>query len=260
MNSVKIMILASAASIAYLTTSPTAVAGFGHCKYSNEIERTVDVDKIKFLNVVAGAGGLKIIGEDRDNIEIEAKLCSNDKDALKEMTVSDKLKGNEITIETEFPGDSSWLNDNQMSIDLVLTVPNEMILDVKDSSGSAEIENVTALEIIDSSGELEIEDIAGDVTVVDSSGAMSIENIGGNVTITDSSGGIEVNMVEKNVTVEVDSSGAIETTHVKGNVLIKVDSSGSITAANVGGDFTVGKDSSGGIEYNKVNGKVNLPN
>lgn len=260
MSSVNIIMLASSVSIACLAINSTAIAGFGHCKYSSDVERNVSADNINFLNVVAGAGDLEIVGENRDTIGIEARLCSNDKDALKKMTVSDKLNGNEITIETEFPDGSYWGNDNQMSIDLVLTIPNEMILDVKDSSGSVDIKNVAALEIIDSSGELEIEDIAGDVTVVDSSGSMSIESVDGNVTITDSSGGIEVKMVEKDVIVEVDSSGAIETAHIKGNVLIKVDSSGSITADNIGGNFTVGKDSSGGIKYNKVSGQVSLPN
>lgn len=247
-------------SVAAINLSSTATAGYGSCKFSNEIARELNATDIQKIKVLAGAGQLEIIGNNSQIIKIEARLCSNDQDALSAMNVSDNRDGNTMTIETEFPDRSFWNNDQHASIDLVLNVPKEMILDVKDSSGSAEINNVAALEIIDSSGELEIENIAGDVVAVDSSGSLSVENVGGSVTLTDSSGNIEVQSVQKDLTINVDSSGDIDARDVNGNVLIKVDSSGSITVKDVAGDFTVGKDSSGGIKHNKVAGKVSLPN
>lgn len=247
-------------SIFAIDSSSNAKAGYSNCKYSNTIERELSVDDIKLLKVVAGAGELEIKGDNRQNIKIEARLCSNNKEAIADMTVSDNVNDKIMHIETEFPGESLWGNDHQASIDLVLFVPKSMALNVKDSSGSVEIKDVASLDITDSSGELEIEDIAGDVIVVDSSGSIHIENIAGNVNVTDSSGNIGVRFVEQNFTVEVDSSGSIEASHIKGNMLVKVDSSGAIIANNIDGDFTVGKDSSGGIKHNKVNGRVNLPN
>lgn len=241
-------------------SSANANAGHGYCKYSSNIEREISVGEIKRLTVIAGAGELEIVGDSRQNIKIEARLCSTNKEALNDMTVSDKIDGKTIHIETKFPSRAFKSDDHQASIDLVLLVPQSMTLDVKDSSGSSEIKNVAALDIVDSSGELKIEDINGDVIVVDSSGALNIENIDGNVTVTDSSGDIEVRSVEQNFTVQVDSSGLIEASHIKGNMLVKVDSSGAIIANDIDGDFTVAKDSSGGVKHNKVKGRVSLPN
>lgn len=243
-----------------IIASSTVKAGYGACKYSNEITRDINAVDLQILKVVAGAGELEVKGNNSNTIKIQARLCSNDKDTLSDLNVGDVIDGNTITINTEFPESSSWGSDHQSSIDLMLSVPKEMILDIKDSSGSAEIKNVASLKIIDSSGELEIEDIAGDVVALDSSGSLRIENVGGSVTVTDSSGDIEIRSIAKDLTVNVDSSGDIEAREVNGNVLIKVDSSGSISVKDVAGDFTVGKDSSGGIKHDNVTGKISLPN
>ena len=248
-----------AALTAYIFTLSSVSADLGYCKFSDLIEREVNADNVAFLHVTAGAGELEITGQNRQNIKIVARLCSNNEEALRGMNVSDKTNNKTLRIQTQFPKDSFWGRDHKTSIDLALFVPQSLALKVKDSSGSTEIAKVASLDIVDSSGELNIEDIAGDVIVVDSSGALNIENINGNVTITDSSGDIEVRSVEHNLTIEVDSSGAIEADHIKGHVLVKVDSSGAIIVNNVNGDFTVTKDSSGGIKHNGVKGRVSLP-
>jgi hypothetical protein len=252
--------LFTALTLIALNAPSTANAGSGACKYSEETTRDIKASNIQQLNVLAGAGKLEVIGNNTQIIKIEARLCSNDQDALANMSVSDKLDDGIIAIETEFPDNSFWGKDRHASIDLVLSVPKDIALDIKDSSGAAEIRNVASLNIIDSSGELEIEDIAGDVIALDSSGLLRVENVSGSVTITDSSGDIEVSSIEKDLTVNVDSSGDIDARDINGNVLIKVDSSGAISVKDIDGDFTVGKDSSGGVKHHNVKGKISLPN
>lgn len=244
---------------ACMAISNVAMAWGDECDQTRKLERTVSVAEAKELVVKAGAGELEIVGENRSDIVIKAELCSDDAEALAKMDVTDNTNGDTTTIRTVYPDRSLFGGYDHARIDLKLTVPEKMMLDVDDSSGEAEVKNVAALNMRDSSGSLEIEKIAGDLTVVDSSGSLEIKDVLGDVSVTDSSGGIEASYISGNFVVEVDSSGGIDVDNVKKNVLIKRDSSGSIKVQNVGGDFSVLADGSGGISYDRVAGKVTLP-
>ncbi|MFT7525619.1 MAG: DUF4097 and DUF4098 domain-containing protein YvlB [Arenicella sp.] len=245
-------------SIAVLGLMITA-AHAGDCEHSRNLERSLELNSLNQLSVEAGAGILVIQGESgQKNITIKAKLCSSDKDILDEMDVVARLTDEKVQIVTRFPK-SSWLNNKSAHIDLSLVVPSSMSLEVKDSSGEANVSNVAALDMQDSSGRLEIEKIAGDLKVTDSSGELVIRGVGGDVELTDSSGGIYVKNIEGSLLIVADSSGEIEVKDVAKDVTIERDSSGSIEVKNVGGDFTVGRDSSGGIKHKNVAGKVKLP-
>ena len=237
----------------------TAVAG--NCDYSRDIDKTVDIADITKINVEAAAGSLDIRGDaGRDNVRIKARLCASEEDILSGLDVTSTIASGEATIVTRFPDKSSWSRrDYSAHIDLTLTVPASVPMDVMDSSGRADISNVAALSIKDSSGDLEIKKVAGDVDILDSSGDMELVEIGGNVELKDSSGDIEIRDVGKGVVIVADSAGDIEVHDVARSVVIERDSSGSIKVENVRGDFIVGRDSSGDIRYEKVAGKVELP-
>jgi len=228
------------------------------CKYERELERVVDIEGADRLIVIAGAGSLAIKGDEREDIAIQAKLCSEDEGLLAKMDVSSVVSSGSIGVETEFPK-KSWGGNKQMSIDLVMIVPSKLDLKVADSSGAASVKNVASLNMKDSSGELSIKNISGDLEVVDSSGEMELSNVGGNAKVTDSSGAISVENVKGDFVIDSDSSGDIDIEGVEKNVLIKRDSSGSINVHNVGGNFTVQADGSGGIRHSDVAGDVSLP-
>lgn len=230
------------------------------CDYSRTVDRTVNLNGITNLIVEAGAGSLEIRGETgRKDVRIKARLCSSDQDALAEMRVADQVKNNSARFRTVFADSSDSFFQASASIDLVLTVPANAILDASDSSGEATIRQVQTLTMVDSSGELTIRDIAGDVSVTDSSGQMNLKKIGGNVEITDSSGGIYVKDVKQNLLILVDSSGGIDAENIGEDVVVEIDSSGGISVQDVGGDFIVKADTSGGIDYQDVAGEVRLP-
>lgn len=214
----------------------------GNCEYSRELNRSVDINSLKNLQIEAGAGSLEVVGDSsRKDVLIKARLCASDKDDLEKMDVAVELGANAAHFETVFPGRYIWNDNHSASIDLVLSVPASAHLDVQDRSGEASIENVAELSMVDSSGKLKIEGVAGNLKVVDSSGELSIKNVGGDVNLSDSSCGIHMSKVNGSLTVEVDSSGEIEARRIKKDVLIKVDGSGQI---DVRGDFTVEQDSS----------------
>jgi len=259
-NLLKGLAVASVIVSPLLISSP-AFAWGDECQHTRNVERELSLSNSSLLNVVAGAGELKIVGDSkRKTVLIEAKLCAERESQLADMGVTSELKGDTTYIETKFAKGRLWGSDNDGAyIDLVLYVPDSAKLDVTDSSGKASIVRAASLVMVDSSGELSIEDIEGDVTVEDSSGSLRINRVNGNVSVTDSSGSIKVTYVAGDFTVEVDSSGSIDAEYVTGSVLVRSDSSGSINVDKVGGDFTVGNDSSGGINHSNVAGAVSLP-
>ena len=243
-----------------LLVAPAAQAW--DCKYEKHIDQVLDLAGSEELVVNAAAGDLEIRGDGAEGqAVIRGKLCVSDEDWLDEARV-DTRTGQRAEINVELPRTSGWsLTGNRYAyLDLEIRVPSGTALDVRDSSGDAEISGVAAVRVSDSSGDLELEDIGGPVVVKDSSGDIELSDIRGDVLVeNDSSGDIEGERITGNVLVEKDSSGGMYFAGVSGNVTVERDSSGDITARDVGGDFTVLRDGSGDIRAVDVQGKVDIP-
>lgn len=233
------------------------------CDNVRKIEKVIDATAISKLKVIARAGLLEIIAyaedDDSNEIQVDAEICSDNKKGLEQMDVSFSASGEAGEIETIIGKKNGWFSDGNHKINLILKVPQRLMLDVDDSSGSALIKGVASLNMNDSSGSLNIEGIAGDLNLKDSSGSIEIEDVGGSVVLSDSSGSILVRNVGADVLVKQDSSGSIKVNNVGGDFVVNVDSSGSISAANIGGHFWVREDGSGSIDYKNVAGKVDIP-
>jgi hypothetical protein len=223
----------------------------------------LDVSDSDILLVVAGAGTLSITGDSgSDNVVIEGTACASKQEWLDASSIETQT-GDAAKIEVELPNiDSGWsiMGDRYARIDLELSVPNGLNLDVNDSSGSMTIDGVGELAVKDSSGSIKITDVAGSVRLKDTSGSISLVNIQGDVTVvSDSSGSIKGKEVSGTVLVKKDSSGSIHFQDVGQDFIVEKDSSGGIVAERIGGDFRVLKDGSGGIRSSEVAGEVSIP-
>jgi len=243
-----------------VTAQPEGKAQAYNCNHAKEFERTFAAQALSELAIAAGAGSLMITGDAKvERIQVKASACASSKKILEKLDVVFEQDSDLRTVKTQIPRDDSWGSNYSASIDLEVILPATLVLDVKDSSGDAEVSNIAAVKMVDSSGDLKIANVAGNVDVTDSSGALRIIKVAGDVKLIDSSGGIDASDIQGSFTVMADSSGDIEVTRVGKDVLIKIDSSGSISVDDVKGDFVVGKDTSGGIEYDNVAGDVKLP-
>lgn len=234
-----------------------------NCKYEKDIDQVLDLNGSEKLTILAGAGDLEIRGDDdRSEAVIRGKVCVSDEDWLDESRV-DMAQGRNAEIVVELPDlANSWslMGGTYAYIDLEITVPDNLQLDIKDSSGDVEIEGVSTLSLKDSSGDVLLEDIEGSVMLNDSSGDLVLEDIEGDVTVdSDSSGDIRGRDIEGSVLVRRDSSGDIRFIDVSRDFTVERDSSGDITAKGVGGDFNVLADGSGDIVARNVQGKILKP-
>jgi DUF4097 and DUF4098 domain-containing protein YvlB len=230
------------------------------CAHKAEREAALDAGGARSVRIEAGAGELRIEGRTgQTRVEARGTACASSENVLGQIHLNATRQGDVIVVKVEIPEGSSWGWNEQARLDLTVTVPRIMPLDVDDGSGSAEIAHVGKLTVRDGSGELSVSDVTGDLGIVDGSGSIEVAGVTGNVRLSDGSGSITVRDVGGSVMVEEDGSGSIEVQTVTGSVTVERDGSGSIDVAGVKGDFTVSHDGSGGIAHRDVAGQVRIP-
>jgi hypothetical protein len=199
------------------------------------------------FKVDVGAGSLEIRGlDDATGIEVTARIWieKHPRDLDKVAAVIDRY----VTIELTSNGNRAQLKTSTRDpglgyslphVDLVVTMPSKMGLDIRDRSGFIEVEN-----------------ISGQVDIDDSSGSIAVTRIGGSVRIDDDSGSIDVEDVGSDLFIE-DGSGSIRVRDVKGSVTIR-DGSGSINVARIGKDLIVLESGSGSLSFGDIEGSVSV--
>lgn len=248
------------------------------CRFRAErtgaVEIAAPVDRII---VRAGAGRLRVVGaEGAQRVEGHGIACASSQEILDAIRLNVRREGNAVVVETDLP-DRSWNGSAYAWLDLDVTLPRSVPVEVEDSSGDAELRDLHTLVLRDSSGDAEVSGVAGLVDVTDSSGELRFERIGalrledssgdvhvrtvaGDVEVrADSSGDLHIEDVGGRVHIRQDSSGSIRVLGVKGDLAIDADGSGSIVARDVGGSFTVGAKGSGDISHENVRGRISLP-
>jgi DUF4097 and DUF4098 domain-containing protein YvlB len=220
---------------------------------------TLDTQGLQVFNARTGAGALHIQGvPGATKIEVKAEIIA--KPDTYRLTL--EKQGNSAVLVSDITFPIHWNGDGPR-INLTVTVPANLRLDVDDESGEIRIQNMEAdakiddesgslrvanhrgaLHIDDDSGEIDLRNITGKVDIDDDSGAISVTNVTGDLTIEDESGEIDVRTVSGSVNIE-DDSGELTVNDVKGNVTIR-DNSGEMTVKTVGGSVTI-HDGSGDI-------------
>ena len=213
--------------------------------YENVKNLSLSARGIEKLEIDCGSGFLKVRGrEGLREIKVEAEIVLEGKSEKsaeaflkKYLKLSLEKKGSRAVLTSGFESYRSLFSFTNKVVNLTVSLPKDMNLDVDDGSGSIIIEN-----------------IAGDVNVDDGSGSMDIMNIGGNLDVDDGSGQIDVEGVSGDVSVD-DGSGSMTIRNIEGSVTVR-DGSGSITIDGVEKDVYIPSAGSGSVRVNNVKGKV----
>jgi DUF4097 and DUF4098 domain-containing protein YvlB len=195
--------------------------------------------------IEAAAGRLTITGRPgASTIEVMADYKGHAASAHKKQEIIDSLRlsmevrNGAFHLKSENVQASNWTNHGW--IDLDITLPATLSLNIDDGSGSMSVIGIN-----------------GDVTIDDGSGEIEAERIQGNLSIEDGSGSIRVRDVGRNLEIR-DGSGGIRIEHVGGDVQIH-DGSGSIEVMDVTGSLIVPEHGSGSIHHEQVRGRVQVP-
>ncbi len=234
------------------------------CKFEKDIDLTLDLSASDVLAISVAAGDLEIVGVSHSGqAVIHGKACASKEAWLEEVEVI-TIAGRRAEINAKMPDTSnggwSLFGNSYAWLDLQVEIPQELILEVRDSSGDMLLKNIAAVQVQDSSGDIEIENARGPVSIRDSSGDIDIDEAASDITIeVDSSGDIYASNIDGSVLIKRDSSGDIRVSAVSDNVVVERDSSGDIRVSDIGGDFTVLKDGSGDIRSSDVKGEIQIP-
>ncbi|GLR69479.1 hypothetical protein [Agaribacter marinus] len=212
-----------------------------------EKELTLPTKGIKAFKIDASAGFLHVKGKAGiSEILVEATLISDEFEDT-DFTLNLEEKGNKAFLITKVGKRAPNYN---AKIDLTVTVPNNLVLDIVDGSGEIKVDDFTNnVRVDDGSGSMQLTNIRGELNVEDGSGKIIIQNIGGDLRLDDGSGSVEITDVKGDVRVE-DGSGSITLRGIDGHVIVD-DGSGSI---NVDGakSFTLIDDGSGSVNLSNV--------
>jgi hypothetical protein len=222
-------------------------------RYSKDYDFAVDATSLESLQLDVGAGKLIVTGNSAsDEVRIVATARADSSRRLEELDLTHLVLGSELRVRTQRyrnGGVFSWpsFGTYYSYIDIEITMPSDLMLDVEDGSGGIEISHVSSLSLNDGSGSIKIEDISGNVDVDDGSGAITIAGVCGSVSVDDGSGPIRIRDSNE-VTIIDDGSGEISIENIRGNVNVRNDGSRGISVRDVAGNVEIGDAGSGSVD------------
>lgn len=242
-----------------------AAAGAAHadCRFTAQREAALDLAGVTRVVVTASQGDLHIAASaDARRIVAKGTACASTQQLLDNLRLEMRREEDGVVyINAGARGDAKVIviGSAYSYLDVGIALPPGLPVEVRDSSGDAEVHGVSNLVLDDSSGDIRLRDI-GSAEIKDGSGDISVIGARGDVTVTfDGSGDISIENIDGHVEIGSDGSGDIRISRVKGNVAIGADGSGDIIARDVGGDFTLGTDGDGDVLTTRIAGKVSVP-
>lgn len=209
-------------------------------------------NNLEYLNVLSGPGSLEIKGSaTATSISVDATIFTADIEDEYELTLEQDGKQAKLIAQNKSRIGLSFYSGQSPHIDVVVTVPSNLNLDIDDGSGDIVINNMkNNIDIKDGSGSINING-AKNLVIEDGSGDINLENIYGNLDLTDGSGSIYINHVKGNAEID-DGSGDLVVKYIDGAVKIE-DNSGDMLIEHIGSSVTI-DDGSGDIRVNYAKG------
>jgi len=170
--------------------------------------------------IVARAGSLEVNGvAGATEIKANGTADAPSDDVLKKVQLVATRSGTQVTIEAQIPDGTFLLSSPQL--DFKVSLPAGVPVVIHDSSGEMTVKNVGELDVKDSSGSIDIDGVTGNVRIADSSGSIEVEKVTGSVTITeDGSGAVTVKDVRGDFTVQKKGSGHVDYERIGGKVSV----------------------------------------
>ena len=165
---------------------------FDRNNISSQVEESkslkVDAKKLLTLNVANDAGNVTVTGADVDKVQVKVVKTAYDStqaradEEVKTIKYVVEQTGDTITLKYELPKSVNFSNHIN-TVDFIVTVPNEVTVDVAGSSGD--------VNVAGTKGNVNIKNSFGDVTVENIEGALTVHTNSGKVTATSIVAGTE---------------------------------------------------------------------
>jgi len=148
---------------------------FGHQEKVCELRRTTLPVANGKINVSGKNGGIEVIGEDRQNIALEARVIVQSSSREKAESLQHEIKiVTDGAIRAEGPAMFGWFGSS-WSVNFRLHVPRHLAADLSTENGGIAITNVEgAIHADTTNGGLTLNDLAGDVHATTVNGGLDV--------------------------------------------------------------------------------------
>ena len=197
---------------------------------------SLSAKQLTHFDIEAGAGFLVLTGDNSaTEISVQADIRTTE---AKNYTLELERSGNSAKLVAKHHSHSGYWEGSSPSIDLTITMPANLTLNIDDGSGDIKVSKLkNAFVLEDGTGSVSINDITGDVIIDDGSGDLTITNVVGNIEIDDGSGNLTIREVTGKVTID-DGSGDIDVNRV-GSLKIIDSGSGGLSISKVEGEVDI---------------------
>jgi len=218
------------------------------------LERTFDSRAGATLEFDSDSGGISILGEDRDTIQITVRAKGIDPEEAREvLDVRFEESPDGITVRARFKAKrggwfSGMFDDSDGNVHYEVLVPRATHLSIDNGSGGLEAREIDGDVSIDNgSGGVRLDEIVGDVSIDNGSGGIRVDRVEGDVSIDNGSGGVKVSEIVGDISID-NGSGGIRLDDVDGALEVET-SSGGVSATMVGRNQGIhAETSSGGVQ------------
>lgn len=226
-----------------------------------EESKTIKVDTKKplTLKVTDDSGAVTVTGADVKTVQVKVvKTAYGSSQALADQDVKKiqytiEQTDNAIILKYEVPKPMNFTN-NVNTVDFIVTVPNQVTVEVNDNMGKVSVANIT--------GDVDIQNDFGEVTVENVEGALSVSNNSGAIEATGIKAGtkdIDLNSDFGNITLENANAANITFDSNSGRVSLKdVNATGDFYSKCDFGDTKYENGSAASITIESNSGKVEL--
>lgn len=285
-----VLVLAGIGAVVFFTTGiggnffAEQMQGYATLEESKSLK--VDADEPITLNVQNGAGSVTVVGADVTAVDVDvvktayAPTQARADEEVKDIKYDIRQDGNSITLTYKVPKaqtnmpNVTVINPDVDTVDFVVTVPNETVVDIESSLGQVSVSNILGnVEIANDFGEVTVENIEGALTVETQSGQVEgISVDAGNEDIQLASGFGTVRLEQANgkdilldsssgalEMYDVRASGDIEMTTDFGDALFSGGSAKALTVGTQSGKVTLSQlNLSGALRVDDEFGNIDL--
>jgi len=194
--------------------------------FEERYELTKDISEIQFDLPNAR---LIIEGTDEEHILLSGTMKANkNSESSVENTFEDSrsteiVSGNIFRYIVEEPKSSWFFSNENLSVDVVISLPQDRMIDVDITNGTVEVFDIEeSVDVRTTNGRVKLEDIIGDVNVRNTNGTVSLFEIDGKVDA-------------------VTTNGRISATNLASDVILKTTNGAvELESQHVGGEWNVG--------------------
>jgi hypothetical protein len=188
------------ALLALLVLPITALAWDLDCRYGAERKASIDMADAARVEIMARAGELTVRPGSGTTLAAVGRACASSQAFLDQTQLHVRRQGDVVQVHVQVPDEMKGIGLLYASLDLTVSVPGDLPVEVTDSSGDMTLENVRVTKVRDSSGDISARGLKGDVEIDDSSGDIRVADVGGNVEVlADGSGQVSVTGVRGTV-------------------------------------------------------------